>query len=438
MLAVAASGVGGFLIAGLSEMYLVFQFTFLTLLLAFVLFALEGRATRRAAIRFLGAGWVATVISFALQWSAPGVAQRMQLSIEAWANPVRNLPDLVSGTVDWTFKIAGHQATFGGFMLLLAIGLFYTLTWHKPTGAEISGKRQPPARAPLVMGLVIQLGFIPVLWSHISDNPQVFNRYSFAFASVLAINAALIAALLLLLWRRDSGGVLGSGAARGWQVYSSAWLLVVLGIFGLTQLRSIDERAATYMFLTALSLLGVVCWQLLIAQPGRSVSRLGLGALCWLLTTAAVTTATVSVALYGQGTVVPRILTASVCVQVIGGLVWGVWLGVLVKRVATLRGMPSWWTAGIQALCFGLVALLIMGMALALAGPIADMQEFAQEWDARHQLMLELRESGAADLEVPLLEFDVTRYLCCSNETSRDKANFFYGFKARTLELPNG
>ena len=64
-----------FMIAGFSEMYVVVQLAFLSILLA-LLFAFTTRALRWKALALFGGGWLGTVASLAVQWTAPGRAIR--------------------------------------------------------------------------------------------------------------------------------------------------------------------------------------------------------------------------------------------------------------------------------------------------------------------------------------------------------------------------
>ena len=411
---------------------MVFQLVLFTLVLVFS-FVLMDKTRRHGTVVLLGAGWIATLVSLAVQWTAPGVALRMEASIAEWASPVRSLPELIGGTLGWTFQLIGHQAGFAGFMMLLAVGFFLTVTLYKTSTAD---SKPPPfnvASAPHLLGLLLQLTFVPLLWSHVSDNPQVLGRYSLPFMLVICINGALSAVFVLLIGQgKRISSILGASGG-GVRVYVSVLLLGVLLVFGLTQLRSIDHKAATYLFTTAVLLVGICCWQVGSAYPNPAIRRLWLYALLWLVSTVIIIAAIVCVALYGQGTVVARLLAAPAFMQVVGGLIWGVLLGLSVMRVAAVSETGRTWIRGLKWASAAVVLIILIGIAIGLRGPIDDMSKFAEEWDNRHLLMLRLRDSGASDVEVPLLEFDVNKYLCCSNATSRDKANYYYGFESRDL-----
>ena len=89
------SALGGALIcfvcAGFSEMYLVFQLAFMSLLLA-LLFVFTVRTLRWKVFALIGAGWLGTLASFAVQWSSPGREIRTERIWQfAQFQPIRDL-----------------------------------------------------------------------------------------------------------------------------------------------------------------------------------------------------------------------------------------------------------------------------------------------------------------------------------------------------------
>ena len=73
-----------FISAGFSEMYLVFQLAFLSLLLALLL-AFTTRSLRWKVLGLIGCGWLGTMASLAVQWTAPGRAIRSENFAETYA-----------------------------------------------------------------------------------------------------------------------------------------------------------------------------------------------------------------------------------------------------------------------------------------------------------------------------------------------------------------
>ena len=425
-----AGGVICFSIAGFSELYMLFQLSVLSVLVAFVFVFIE-RSLRSTFFVLFGAGWVATCVSLVCYLTAPGLHLRMAQNTEnlIWS-PIRALPDLLTGTLDLTFQHMGHQKGFAGFAMLCSFSFFLTLCICRPTSQSSSARALTFGRPPLMAGLFAQFCFIPILWTHVSDNPQVFGRFSFAFATVVSINAALAIGFLILLWWRQQVDVMLKGRTNGWLKYSTLMLALIVLLFALTQLRSIHYKAATYLFSSALVLLLVLCWQLSVtfadARGGRYLSY----ATTWLLITALMIAVLAAASLYTQGGIQPRVLSSVAFMQVAGGLIWGSLLGILVMQPRLLTEAGPMWMIMFKRFSLLLVLVICIGILFGHASSIARLKAFADEWDERHELMLYYRGNGRTDIEVPPLTTDITEYFCCSNITSSQNANYFYGFKS--------
>ncbi len=394
-----------FIIAGLAEMYLVFQLAFLISLIIFF-FVFADKSARFSYIVLLGAGLAGTCASLFLQLTAPGVALRsIKIAQSDLAQSMRSLPALFSETANRTFQYIGHQEAFAGFVLLLAGGLFLTLRLYK---APLSPPRFQAtiSRKPLWLGLIVQLCFMPILWTHTSDNLQVFGRFSFAFATVISLNLALTLAFVFLLWQPYR-----LRNRKRWLVYSSLMLALFLLFFTLTQLKSIHYKAATYLFLSALSFLGLLCWQLILLIADERFRRYGVYALIWQLLTAAIFVALLVVSLYVHGTVFGRILVVSTFMQVLSGLFWGCLLGLLMKQVCLPPSAGKLWLAWRSKICLAVLLIICVGVSYGQVWLIPDFATFAKEWDERHQLMLRLRDDGYKEIEVAPLTFDLAEYL---------------------------
>jgi len=414
--------------AGLSEMYMVFQLALLTLVSLFV-FLSVGRDRRSPLVILLGAGWLGTFASFIVQATAPGVAQRMISLVDQgiWS-PIRDLSELLSGTVELTLQHLGHQAAFAGFMMLMALAMFVTLNAsgvdHEPS-QSISFRL---ARWPLWLGLIVQGFFALFLWSHVSDNPLVFGRFSPAFMAVVSINAALIAVLVFLLWKRERVALAVRRNSSGLFIYCGVMFTLMFSVFALTQLRIIHFKAATFLFGTAMVILCILCEGLLSVVPDKGIRRWGLYAVMWLLTTLLCIAALAAASLVSQGGIQPRIMAAVAFTQVVGGLFWGSFLGLMIKRVGSMTAAGTTWITRLRLLSFAIVLIICIGMVNGHAKSTPHLAAFAEEWDERHQLLLNWRDSGRQIDEVPpLTSIDIAEYFCCSNSSSAWQANFYYG-----------
>ena len=420
-----AGGICCFVSAGFAEMIALAQATVLALLLILALVFLKGGERRRytAALRIY---CLATGASLITLFTAPGAYYRMEVNAEnaVWS-PVRALPDILIGALDLTFQNVGHLSGFAGFMLALAAALFLTLRVYD--SGSVGGRKRALTlkAAPLSFGLLAQVCFIPILWTHSSDNVQVFGRFSVAFLSVVGINAALIALFLLLLWRRRQLDAWLRGRANGWQLVLGGALAIILLLFALTQLRSIHYKAAAHLYLSVLATLLALCWQLSCAVPDRRARLCGVGALLSFGLTLAVLLVLSAAALYTQGVIQPRIMSSVAFLQVAGGLLWGAWLGMLLKESGLLAGAASRWTSILSRLSLALAIVIGAGMVYGHAQSITNLAAFADEWDARHEMMLAARASGS-DMPVPELTIDITEFFCCSNQTSRNSAELYY------------
>ncbi len=122
----------GFVIAGFSEMYLVFQLAFLGLLIV-GLSIFRDLSKRRIYLVLTLAGFLGTLTSVPVQLNSPGLAFRSSLSHNFGyrVEPVRDLPALLNQTIGTMYRYTTDQAGFTGIGLLLAAGLFVTLTMYR-------------------------------------------------------------------------------------------------------------------------------------------------------------------------------------------------------------------------------------------------------------------------------------------------------------------
>ena len=411
---VAVNATGFFIIAGASEMYLVFQ---LTLVSSFVfLIVLFFKASeRRAHLIILGAGLMATFAGLILQLSSPGIYNRMSIDARDIVPPLRSLPDLVLRSVELTFQYVGHQESFTGFMLLMGAGLFLALVVDKPAPPQSDSGAFSFSTPTLWLGIMVQLIFFPILWTHSSDLSQVFGRFSYGFALVVFLNAAMILIFLLLIWRRRQFELTLRKSQNGWKICCSLILVAILVFFALTQLRSIHYRAATYLFTSSLALIGMLTWQLTSVFPDTSSRRYWLAAVLASTLPILIIATLVCVSLYGHGFISERAMVPAAFVQVVPGLIWGGFVGFLLQRVSERTDVNSAWIRWIKVSGLAVASVIAIGIVVGHGKLIPDFSTFAQEWDARHQQILDLRDSGLSEIEVAPLSFDLSEYLWDTN-----------------------
>ena len=322
------------------------------------------------------------------------MSQRVLRSEATWATPIRSIPELVQGTLDSILKYVGHQEAFAGFTMLLALGFYATLCVNVPRSNRSPSDSLTLTSAPLSLGLIVQLVFVPILWSHLSDSRQVFGRFSYTFMSVIILNAALTIAFAVTIWRRRS---LVDACRRNKDaliVYGSVTLTVFSLLFVLAQFRSIHYKAATYLFTSALVTIAMLCWQLTFAVSDQRARKVGQVALSWLLMTLIIMAAQVLVSLYIHGTVTVRIMAGSAFMQVTGGLFWGCFLGLLIKHACVPSENIRAWMSRMKGLSIAIIIVICVGIVNGRAKSIPYLATLAVEWDDRHELLLGNLEQG--------------------------------------------
>lgn len=187
VMGLAASAAIAFGLSGASEMFMVFHFTLLTIAIVFIVLFLASSIRRRFSSLFL-AGWLGTAAALIIHLSSPGMRNRVA-GIEAGPiEPIRAVPELLSKSLSSTVQYLTHQEAFAGFMLLFGLGLVSTLMLYRPAPTRIQAKPITLASTPLWLCLLVQLLFVPILWTHVSDLHQIAGRFSYAYAKVLATN----------------------------------------------------------------------------------------------------------------------------------------------------------------------------------------------------------------------------------------------------------
>ena len=413
LLGIIAGGLLCFISAGGGEMFVGFQTTLLTLCLL-AMFAFLPSSRRRIYLPVFGVGWLATLAGLVIQLSAPGVALRAAHIAQQQGLPNRSISVLMYETLARSFAHIKHPQALAGFAMLMAVGLLIMLVKYKPQSSSETSKPVKLALPPLWLGLVFQLLWFPLLWLQTSDSPQWLGRFSGRYMAVVMLNILFILSFLLLLWQRKriQAQLQKREPGRLTVGYIMASVCIFVLLLTVAQL-DINRYAAGWLFASLLMLLVLLTWQLLSMLPSAAARRLGLLTLCssgigWVCIAAMV-----FISMYGAGYVQPRAMAAGAHLLVLTGLVWGVWLGYLVKQI---RLGPI----GVKLLKSGsLVTVLIIGAGIVL-GQVALMPNFqlyAREWDARHREIIKLRDSGQRHIETAPLTWNLFDYLAITTRT---------------------
>ena len=398
-----------FITAGSSEVFVAFQAIFLTFCLLSV-FAFLPPPRRRGPLLIFGAGWLATLAGLVIQLSVPGIALRAA-RIEEYIGPL-NREMLLTRTLGWTSHYLGYPQIFPGFVMLMAVGLLVMLVRYKPQPVP---KSAPPAKLALPLlwiGLIFQLVWLPLLWLHISDNPQFLGRFSSRYMAVVLFNAVFILSFLGLLWQRKRIQAALQERERGLLTvgYIMALMFVFAVLFAVPQL-SLSFRISSYLFTSLLVVLVLLTWQLSSLFPSGEARRFGLLALYSSGIGLVSMTAIVFMALFGRGHVDLRILAPTACLLVLPGLVWGVYMGWLLKHCGLSSQAGRVWSRLLERGSLAVVLIIIMGIVQSQVALIPDFRLYAREWDVRHQEIIAMSDSGQTAIEVVPLTYDLADYL---------------------------
>ena len=413
-----------FITAGASEIYVVFQLAFLTFCL------LASLAWRRPAYaRIFGVGWLATLVSLMIQLNAPGVAIRAAVLEDSFARPDRSLLTLLSRSLGLTYEYIGYPQIFAGFALLLAVGLLVMLFIYRPPQTLKTSKPAELVSSTLWLCLIFQLLFAPILWMHTSNIPQFLGRFSLRYMVVIGLNLAFILSFAILLWRRRRINAYLQKHERGLLILCGGLLLIFVFLFAITRLPRVYHHAASYLFMTALMFLGLLCWQLSSLLPGAETRKFGLLALCSLGIGLACMAVIVGAVSFGHSLKLLRPLSPASYLLTLSGLAWGLFLGCLVKHLPSQYG---------QALKLGGLAMTLMialGIVLGQAALASDFQRYAQEWDARHLDIIAQRGSGQKTIKTAPLSYDImSRNLSVSGSVALECAKRYYGVDSIVVE----
>ena len=420
-----------FITAGASEMFLVFQLAFLMCCL------LASLAWRRCAYaRVFGVGWLATLVGLMIQLNAPGIAVRAAVLERRYSRPDRSLLALLSKTSEEILKAIAHPQIFAGFVLLLAVGLLVMLFAYRPPQTLKTSKPLELVSSAWWLGLIFQLFWLPILWGQVSANPQFLGRFSLRYMGVINLNAIFILSFAVLLWQRERINAYLQRHERDLPIFCNGLLLIFVFLFALTQLGGIYYLPASWLLMTALMFLGLLCWQLSSLLPGAEIQNIGLLALCSLVIGLICLAAIVGAAVFGRHSVaILRILAPGASLLALSGLAWGFFLGCLVKHLPSRYGRA--WIARLKLA--GLAAMLIIGLGI-MRGQVTlapDFQRYAREWDTRHLDIIAQRDRGQAVIEVAPVSNMTDDYIGGANITShyvQSCARRYYGVDSIALK----
>ena len=436
ILGMIAGGALSFITAGLAEMFAVFQLALLSICLLMSFASLRGSARRMHAAA-LGVGWLAALIGLGIQLIAPGVALRAADIAQVRGLPYRSLSTLMPETLNSTMDYIESPPVFLGSAMLMSLGLLIMLVQYKPPATSKAAPIKL-ASPPLWFGLMFQLFWMLLLWGHASDSPQWLGRFSSRYMAAVLLNLVFTLSFSVILWQRkrinaqlrqiEPGSLVAGGAM--------ALLLVLAALSTLTQFSGIYSRASAYLFTSSLVLLGII-----IRSSGISTllaRRFGFLAFLSYALAVVCTAAVVFIALFGYGYVPPRAMASSAGLLMLSALIWGAWTGYVLKH-----NPPSsrWGQIEVKLLKLASLAIVLtigIGIALGQMALVPDFRLYAQEWDARHQEIIAMRDRGQTAIEVAPLTYDLAEYmqlrlLTLADSAANHSARYYYDVAAIVL-----
>jgi len=388
-----------FISAGMSEMSLVFQLAFLTFCLLMIVMLAQPSA-RRSYMLVFGAGWLGTLGSLVIQLSSPGAARRAgdlgtRMDQPYW------IETLASETWHRIKDYIQEPQVFLGFVILMGVGLLVMLVKYQPQPASKTSKPAKVALPSLWLGLIFQLLWIPLLWQRENGGQMA-----------VILNAAFILSFLVLLWQRKRINAQLQKHDRGrLTVYSVIVLMFIVAVlFAITQQNAFYQETSHYLFMSFMVLGGMIIWQMSSLISTAAARRFGLLALLSYAVAVVCIVAMTTVALFGRGFVPPRILAPGAWMLALSGLIWGAYLGYLIKNHPP-RSQARVWIGLFKLISLAAVLIIAGHIALNQAALIPDFQLYAREWDARHQDIIAQRDRGQTTIEVAPLTFELVEYI---------------------------
>ena len=397
-LALIAGGLLCFISGGASEMFLVFQLTVLTFCLL-TGFAFLWSSVRYRCVLVFGVGWLATLGSLAIQLSSPGVARRAAVDADG---TYRSLSALASGTWDRVANYIDRPQVVLGFVMLLGVGLLVMLVKYKPPAAPEASKPVKLVLPPLWFGLMFQLLWLPWLWGRESGGYMV-----------IILNIAFISGFLVLLWQRKRINARLRKHDRGLLIVygTMALVFVCAALFAITRQSLLYRATTSWLYMSVLVFGGIMIWQLSSLLSAASARRLGLLVLLSYAIAAIYVAVMAAAALYGRDFVPVRILSPVAYVLVLPGLICGAYIGCALKHYGASSRLGRVWIRFLKPASAVIVLTIGIGIVLGQAALIPDFQLYAREWDARHQKIIAMRDSGQKTVEVAPFTFALSDYI---------------------------
>ena len=405
ILGLIASAAICFLVAGFSEAHVVYQLIFLAFCLL-MSFALLESSVRYRYVLVFGVGWLATLASLIVQWTAPGVAARMANEVIKYGPPDRSLGVLVSKTLTRGFEHIKDPEVFAGFIMLMAVALLAALVTYKPPALSKAPKPLELTLPALWRCLIFHLLCLPLLLGSTNGHPYIPDGST---SDDIALNILIILSFLIMLWQRKriNAQLQKREPGRLFLLWFMVAAFIFALLFALTQIETLYFYSSIYLFTSALVFLAI----LTSLYTNTEERNFGLLARCSYGLGWVSILAVVFMLSFAIDAATSRVMAVGACLLTLSGLVWGAYIGYLSKRyLPSLQAGQAW----IRFLKLGSLAIVIIiaaNIAVNQAALIPDYQNFAKVWDANHAKIIAARDSGQAVIEVSPLPLHSWHYL---------------------------
>ncbi len=419
-----------FALGGFSEMYALYQVAYLSLLLAAV-HRWDQSARRHARLVLLLAGGIGGLAALLTQFASPGVSFRIESAATvSGLQPLRSGAALVGETVRLSLEVLGHPGGIGGFLLLLAVGIVLSLSLFRARAAPSIARSPALATRPLALGLLAQVGCLAMLSMALGEGWMGGGALSPLEAGALASALLSGGLFLLLIWRRESLEIWLLGDDRRLARFGAAILIGALLLLAATQLPAATWPVSCALFVTALAWLGNLLALLLSSASEAAPIWISRAAILSLALAAVAIALPVAVGLYFNGVVYARVMPSAALAIVLAGLVWGFGIGILMRRVfppgrAFSRSLRPMWMAARIA-----VAVMTLGIVANQLSLVPRFAAYANDWDARHERIIQMRDQGESRIEVAPFSFDMTAFIAASGNAIAGSDAYFYGVDA--------
>lgn len=415
-------GIVSFLIGGFAESHAVFQITLFAIMFFFVVIVYPSHH-KGSLLLLLGGGVLGSIASLFVQLTSPGMAARFAVELERSGQTSTPLSMLVPSTIMSTFELTSGKTILSGFVIFFVLMMILTLWLYKPQYHIDARKPLNISVLQIVIWIILQLGFIPLLILHTSNTTSILGRYSYPYFMGILLNIVFIFLGILMLVRRHYlNSWLASHPKQLHRVYMA--VLVFMGaLFAITQLVPLERRVVIFITYTIVVMILLLISHFAFAFDNRNVTLytfvgIGIGVSVWILSSSVI-----SASIYGTGRPTERILSPVTFSLILYGGLCGLMFGSLLKSLYQAERFFFRLNIPIITLfVFIGCAIIIAGSMVSYWRDVGDFQLFATAWQARHEEILQQRESEKSIIQVSALPFQLEDVLHLV-DLSKDPAN---------------